>query len=226
MGIRLPPRRAKEAELGGDGTLVLVSVNVTRRKRRLKLDGIVRTVITLGCNRWGTQKPAILENSVTMLSNAELRMAMFSLGLFMALQPRITCGKKHATIGTLIRFITGPAVIALASVAVVIRGKPIRVSIVQRIINKSGLKTEEQKAMVAEMVVVKAMEVVEQAEWWGRVRPERAEEAARDFKRRRYALLDYVESLKQGMYYRNALTGGLITSLMMTMTRPLRFMAK
>ncbi|ONK78000.1 uncharacterized protein A4U43_C02F13160 [Asparagus officinalis] len=129
MGIRLPPRRAKEAELGGDGTPVLVSVNVTRR---LKLDGIVRTVITLGCNRWGIQKPAILENSVTMLSNAELRMAMFSLGLFMALQPRIiACGKKHATIGTLIRFITGPAVIALASVAVGIRGKPLRVSIVQ-----------------------------------------------------------------------------------------------
>ncbi|ONK79842.1 uncharacterized protein A4U43_C01F10680 [Asparagus officinalis] len=53
MGIRLPPRRAKEAELGGDGTPVLVSVDVTRRKRRLKLDGIVRTVITLGCNRCG-----------------------------------------------------------------------------------------------------------------------------------------------------------------------------
>lgn len=51
MGIRLPPRRAKEVELGGDGTPVLVSVDVTRRKRRLKLDGIVRTVITLGCNR-------------------------------------------------------------------------------------------------------------------------------------------------------------------------------
>lgn len=51
MGIRLPPRRGKEVELGGDGTPVLVSVDVTRRKRRLKLDGIVRTVITLGCNR-------------------------------------------------------------------------------------------------------------------------------------------------------------------------------
>ncbi|XP_020242900.1 auxin efflux carrier component 5-like [Asparagus officinalis] len=152
MGIRLPPRRAKEAELGGDGTLVLVSVNVTRRKRRLKLDGIVRTVITLGCNRWGTQKPAILENSVTMLSNAELRMAMFSLGLFMALQPRITCGKKHATIGTLIRFITGPAVIALASVAVVIRGKPIRVSIVQMLftIARGSQSKKPPKAYMAQ----------------------------------------------------------------------------
>jgi len=51
MGIRVPPRRAKEMESGGDGTPVLISVDVARRKRRLKLDGIVRTVITLGCNR-------------------------------------------------------------------------------------------------------------------------------------------------------------------------------
>ncbi|ONK71908.1 uncharacterized protein A4U43_C04F13650 [Asparagus officinalis] len=82
--------------------------------------------------RWGIQKPAILENSVTMLSNAGLGMAMFSLGLFMALQPRIiACGKKQATIGMLIRFIAGPAVMALASIAVGIRGKTLKVSIVQ-----------------------------------------------------------------------------------------------
>ncbi|XP_038971026.1 large ribosomal RNA subunit accumulation protein YCED homolog 1, chloroplastic-like [Phoenix dactylifera] len=51
MGIRLPARRGKEAPFGDGETPVLISVDVTRRKRRLKLDGIVTTVITLGCNR-------------------------------------------------------------------------------------------------------------------------------------------------------------------------------
>ncbi|XP_024995667.1 large ribosomal RNA subunit accumulation protein YCED homolog 1, chloroplastic [Cynara cardunculus var. scolymus] len=35
------------------GTPVLVSIDVTRKKQRLRLDGIIRTVITLGCNRCG-----------------------------------------------------------------------------------------------------------------------------------------------------------------------------
>lgn len=51
MGIRLAARSGKEAPFGDGETPVLISVDITRRKRRLKLDGIVRTVITLGCNR-------------------------------------------------------------------------------------------------------------------------------------------------------------------------------
>ncbi|WOK99793.1 hypothetical protein Cni_G08505 [Canna indica] len=51
MGIRLPIRRAKNSAFGDQETPVLVSLDVTRKKRRLKLDGIVRTVITLRCNR-------------------------------------------------------------------------------------------------------------------------------------------------------------------------------
>ncbi|XP_020581590.1 large ribosomal RNA subunit accumulation protein YCED homolog 1, chloroplastic [Phalaenopsis equestris] len=50
MGIRLPARMAREATLANE-TPVLISIDVTRRKRRLKLDGILRTVITLRCNR-------------------------------------------------------------------------------------------------------------------------------------------------------------------------------
>ncbi|CAL9084714.1 unnamed protein product [Musa textilis] len=51
MGIRLSVRRAKDSAFGDDETPVLISLDVTRRKRRLKLDGILRTVITLRCNR-------------------------------------------------------------------------------------------------------------------------------------------------------------------------------
>jgi uncharacterized metal-binding protein YceD (DUF177 family) len=46
MGILSSAAKAGQAE-----TPVLVSVDVTRRRGRLRLDGIVRTVITLGCFR-------------------------------------------------------------------------------------------------------------------------------------------------------------------------------
>ena len=48
MGIRFPSPRVSLPE----ETPVLISIDVTRKKRKLKLDGILRTVILLGCNRW------------------------------------------------------------------------------------------------------------------------------------------------------------------------------
>ena len=50
MGI-LPSTKTKLPQDGAETTPVLVSVDVTRRRGRLRLDGIVRTVITLGCYR-------------------------------------------------------------------------------------------------------------------------------------------------------------------------------
>ncbi|XP_039123067.1 auxin efflux carrier component 7-like isoform X2 [Dioscorea cayenensis subsp. rotundata] len=83
-------------------------------------------------SKWNIKKPAVMENSVTILSNAGLGMAMFSLGLFMALQPRIiACGSKLAAYGMLMRFIAGPAFMAIASIVVGVRGKTLKVSIVQ-----------------------------------------------------------------------------------------------
>ncbi|XVF29120.1 hypothetical protein REPUB_Repub15cG0092200 [Reevesia pubescens] len=82
--------------------------------------------------RWDIKKPQIMENSVTILSSAGLGIAMFSLGLFMALQPRIiACGNKLALYGMLARFIAGPALMAIASIAVGLRGTTLKVSIVQ-----------------------------------------------------------------------------------------------
>ncbi|XP_057772850.1 large ribosomal RNA subunit accumulation protein YCED homolog 1, chloroplastic [Salvia miltiorrhiza] len=49
MGLRL----VKPVTDYPDGTPVLISVDVTRRKHKLRLDGIVRTVIALNCNRCG-----------------------------------------------------------------------------------------------------------------------------------------------------------------------------
>ncbi|KAJ6828100.1 putative auxin efflux carrier component 1c [Iris pallida] len=82
--------------------------------------------------RWNVEMPAIISKSISILSDAGLGMAMFSLGLFMALQPRIiACGNKIATFAMAIRFLAGPAVMAAASIAVGLRGVLLHVAIVQ-----------------------------------------------------------------------------------------------
>lgn len=82
--------------------------------------------------RWHVEMPAIVAGSIAILSNAGLGMAMFSLGLFMALQPRIiACGNSVASFAMAVRFITGPAVMAAASIAVGLRGVLLHIAIVQ-----------------------------------------------------------------------------------------------
>ncbi|XP_057420106.1 auxin efflux carrier component 2 [Lotus japonicus] len=82
--------------------------------------------------RWHIEMPTIVKGSISILSDAGLGMAMFSLGLFMALQPRlIACGKSVATFSMAVRFLTGPAVIAATSIGIGLRGVLLHVAIVQ-----------------------------------------------------------------------------------------------
>ncbi|MCD7471197.1 Peptidyl-prolyl cis-trans isomerase NIMA-interacting protein 1 [Datura stramonium] len=82
--------------------------------------------------RWNIQMPLIIAKSISILSDAGLGMAMFSLGLFMALQPRmISCGKTIAAFSMAVRFISGPAVMAAASIAIGLRGVLLHIAIVQ-----------------------------------------------------------------------------------------------
>jgi len=82
--------------------------------------------------RFNVTMPKLVHGSIAILSDAGLGMAMFSLGLFMALQPRIiACGKSVAGFAMAVRFLTGPAVMAAASIAVGLRGSLLHVAIVQ-----------------------------------------------------------------------------------------------
>ncbi|XP_076923658.1 auxin efflux carrier component 2-like [Bidens hawaiensis] len=82
--------------------------------------------------RWDIKMPTIVSGSISILSDAGLGMAMFSLGLFMALQPKIiACGQRVATFSMAVRFLTGPAVMAATSIAIGLRGVLLHVAIVQ-----------------------------------------------------------------------------------------------
>uniref|UniRef100_A0ACD5W1Y6 Uncharacterized protein n=1 Tax=Avena sativa TaxID=4498 RepID=A0ACD5W1Y6_AVESA len=82
--------------------------------------------------RWHISMPTIVAKSISILSDAGLGMAMFSLGLFMALQPSIiACGNSVALVSMAVRFLAGPAITAAASAAVGLRGTLFKVAIVQ-----------------------------------------------------------------------------------------------
>ncbi|KAG9129060.1 hypothetical protein Leryth_016889 [Lithospermum erythrorhizon] len=82
--------------------------------------------------RFNIEMPILVKGSISILSDAGLGMAMFSLGLFMAVQPKIiTCGNSVAAFSMAVRFLTGPAVIAATSIAIGLRGVLLHVAIVQ-----------------------------------------------------------------------------------------------
>ncbi|KAI3667190.1 hypothetical protein L6452_42239 [Arctium lappa] len=93
------------------------------------LIGLIWSLVSF---KWNVEMPAIVAKSIAILSDAGLGMAMFSLGLFMALQPKIiACGNSVATFAMAVRFLTGPAVMAAASIAVGLQGTLLHVAIVQ-----------------------------------------------------------------------------------------------
>ncbi|XP_056689156.1 probable auxin efflux carrier component 1b [Spinacia oleracea] len=110
--------------------LVMVSRKLIRNPNTYSsLIGLVWSLISF---RWHVEMPVIVANSIKILSNTGLGMAMFSLGLFMALQPRIIAsGNAMAAYAAAVRFIVGPAIMAAASAAVGLRGVLLKVAIVQ-----------------------------------------------------------------------------------------------
>ncbi|XP_058737841.1 probable auxin efflux carrier component 1b [Vicia villosa] len=93
---------------------------------------LIGLIWSLVCFKWNVVMPAIVAKSIAILSDAGLGMAMFSLGLFMALQPRIiACGNTVASFAMAVRFLTGPAVMAVSSIIVGLRGVLLHIAIVQ-----------------------------------------------------------------------------------------------
>ncbi|CAA0820232.1 Putative auxin efflux carrier component 5 [Striga hermonthica] len=82
--------------------------------------------------RFAVKLPNVVENSTSLLSNGGLGMAMFSLGLFMGLQARlVACGTRKAVLAMAIKFVAGPFIMALPSIALGLRGTLLKVAIVQ-----------------------------------------------------------------------------------------------
>ncbi|GFS46028.1 auxin efflux carrier family protein [Actinidia rufa] len=89
-------------------------------------------------NRWHFQMPSIMEGSILIMSRAGTGTAMFSMGLFMALQEKvISCGVTLTVFGMVLRFIAGPAAMAIGAIVVGLRGDVLRVAIIQAALPQS-----------------------------------------------------------------------------------------
>ncbi|XP_021911953.1 auxin efflux carrier component 5-like [Carica papaya] len=89
-------------------------------------------------NRWHFEMPKILEGSILIMSRAGTGTAMFSMGMFMAVQQKlIACGTGLTIYGMVLRFIAGPAAMAIGSIAVGLHGDVLRVAIIQAALPQS-----------------------------------------------------------------------------------------
>ncbi|TVU35317.1 hypothetical protein EJB05_17202 [Eragrostis curvula] len=102
---------------------------VTNPNMYASLIGLIWALISF---RWRIQLPLIVSNSIRILSDGGLGMAMFSLGLFTALQTKIiACGTKKMLLSLGIRFFLGPALMVISSYAVGMRGTLLKIAIMQ-----------------------------------------------------------------------------------------------
>ncbi|KAJ4889674.1 Auxin efflux carrier component 7 [Raphanus sativus] len=138
----LNPKEAAETGETGQGKhmppasvmtrLILIMVWRKLIRNPNTYSSLIGLIWALVAFRWNVAMPKIIQGSISILSDAGLGMAMFSLGLFMALQPKlIACGNSTATFAMAVRFLTGPAVMAVAAMAIGLRGDLLRVAIVQ-----------------------------------------------------------------------------------------------
>ncbi|XP_059669640.1 auxin efflux carrier component 5-like [Cornus florida] len=89
-------------------------------------------------SRWHLKMPSIIEGSILIMSRAGTGTAMFSLGLFMALQTEvIACGAGLTVFGMVLRFVAGPAAMAIGAIAVGLRGDVLKVAIIQAALPQS-----------------------------------------------------------------------------------------
>ncbi|XP_059311707.1 auxin efflux carrier component 5-like isoform X2 [Lycium ferocissimum] len=83
-------------------------------------------------SRWKFEMPSIIEGSILIMSKAGSGVAMFSMGLFMALQGKIiACGAALTIYAMVLRFVVGPAITALGCVVLGLHGTVLRIAILQ-----------------------------------------------------------------------------------------------
>ncbi|PKA57315.1 Putative auxin efflux carrier component 5 [Apostasia shenzhenica] len=120
------------SENTGDALLVLSMVGRKLMKNPNTYACLVGLIWALVSYRWGFVLPTIIKNSISIISNGGLGMAMFSLGLFMASQSRIiACSYRMMIFSMVLRCIVGPAFMAIPSYSLKMKGTLLKVALIQ-----------------------------------------------------------------------------------------------
>nr|XP_010927704.1 auxin efflux carrier component 5 isoform X2 [Elaeis guineensis] len=89
-------------------------------------------------NRWHFEMPNIMEGSILIMSKTGTGLAMFSMGLFMGMKEKIVaCGPSLTAFGMALKFVAGPAAMAIGAITVGLRGDLLSVAIIQAAVPQS-----------------------------------------------------------------------------------------
>ncbi|XP_073306525.1 auxin efflux carrier component 5-like [Primulina huaijiensis] len=126
---------------GVDGTLALsssgffsfmkkVCIRLARNPNNYAC--VLGLIWALLANRWNLKMPGIVEGSILIMSKAGSGVAMFNIGLFMALQESVLgCGVGLCMYGMVLRFLGGPMTTAVGSLALGLHSNILRIAIIQ-----------------------------------------------------------------------------------------------
>uniref|UniRef100_A0A803KQJ7 Auxin efflux carrier component n=2 Tax=Chenopodium quinoa TaxID=63459 RepID=A0A803KQJ7_CHEQI len=129
---QLEPKPKETIPAGVATRLILIMVCKKLIRNPNFYSSVIALIWSLISFRWHVQIPAIVDNSIKILSDAGLGMAMFSLGLFMASQPRIIAGgNASAALAAAMRFLVGPGITVATSYIVGLRGTLLQITIMQ-----------------------------------------------------------------------------------------------
>ncbi|XP_012834598.1 PREDICTED: putative auxin efflux carrier component 8 isoform X2 [Erythranthe guttata] len=93
---------------------------------------IINFSVRIIYNRWDLEMPSVVEGSILIMAKAGSGVAMFSMGLFMALQEKmIACGVRLTVYGMVLRFIGGPVTTLVGCLALGIRSRTLHIAIIQ-----------------------------------------------------------------------------------------------
>ncbi|XP_019158967.1 PREDICTED: auxin efflux carrier component 5-like [Ipomoea nil] len=113
------------------GTLIKV-VSLKLAKNPNSYAWFLALVWALVSYRWHLKMPGIVDQSILVLAKAGSGVAMFNMGLFMALQENIiSCGTGLTIYGLVLRFVIGPATSALGAMLLRLHGDVFKITIVQ-----------------------------------------------------------------------------------------------
>ncbi|PUZ44253.1 hypothetical protein GQ55_8G075100 [Panicum hallii var. hallii] len=127
---------AMTAEVLGVSPSVSKYVIWTAGKKLLKIPNTYASFLGLAwsliASKSGIKMPKIVDDSLLTISTAALGLSMFASGTFIARQKRfVPCGYGMAAISMALKFLVGPVVVLLTSVAIGLHGILLRIAVVQ-----------------------------------------------------------------------------------------------
>ncbi|CAJ1828113.1 unnamed protein product [Sphenostylis stenocarpa] len=129
-------KREEDADPRTKGKLKVLPILATVGKKLIKNPNTYATLMGFIWSsiqfRWGLHMPEVVSQSIEILSNGGLGMAMFSLGLFMASQSSIiACGPRMTMVAIGLKVVGGPGLMAVASLVIGLRDTLFKVAIAQ-----------------------------------------------------------------------------------------------